>query len=130
MSLLESIAQTDQFIYKKLSLEIINNTIDKVFSKQKERENSFVIYTGLLGYITSEIYFYSAFISNFPNVVIQPVRRGKYSVVISVYSKSGLYKCYVDNLSRVQVKKGTVLLTTFDNITPEIFKFIKNHKNE
>lgn len=107
---------SSSFVYKSFTKERFNSILDSLLSKYNHMNTGFVVYTNLLGKIAMDISFERSWF-NFPNTYIERVRKGKYSAVIHLVSKSGLLKAYYNYKNdNFEVKDGTKLLFISNSI--------------
>lgn len=117
--------QSNSYNYSKLTKEAFKDIINNVFNNynnQKKQNNYFTIFTDILGYTVFDI----SFIKNAPKIDASRIEQGKYHFVVSIGSKQSLIKAYYNiRTNSFDMKKGTVLLFTFNSFDKSIFDKIK-----
>jgi len=117
--------QSNSYSYNKLTKELLEDVINNIFNNKIKQNNYFSIFTDILGYTSFDI----SFIKNAPKTYISRIKRSKYHFVVSIESKQSLIKSYYNiKNNSFDMKKGTVLLFTFNSFDKSIFDRIKQYE--
>ncbi len=112
--------------YKKLTKELLEKCIDSLNTPSKN--NTYVLYTGWLGNLLFDLAMLGMTI-NIPYYSVYTPKKGKYHYVFSLFSKHGAVKAYVNKNHMFEIKNGSELLFTTNNLDKFTFKKLKSYEN-
>lgn len=111
-------------IYKKIDKDLINRLSNCL--KSKQTSSNYTLYTGWLGMVLFDLAMLGLTIS-VPYYTVYAPKRGKYNYVFSLFSKNGTVKAYVNKRHMFEIKNGTELLFTTNNLDKFTFEKLKNY---